>query len=207
MIDNSITKNKEYQSRKYNDLSSEFQKLHYSAVRAFELIALMYNRLTLVENFSHKEAVARIQNDHKYLAGFSKRNIPRYLPRDNLSVPRRVVRPRWPKNSATEPNGHSKLSNNTQEQDKNPKLSLAHDNTNAKRTDVNLATKLSAQSSECSGCIELSLENRELKEALEKTSQLVTADNVAYAASLNEIHDVLEFEFYLLKQQILDYWG
>jgi uncharacterized protein YfbU (UPF0304 family) len=82
--------NKEFQNHTYNELSSEFQKVHPSAVRAFQLIASMYNRLTLVENFSHKDAVSKIQNDHKHLAGFSKRNISRNLPLDNPNVQRRV---------------------------------------------------------------------------------------------------------------------
>jgi hypothetical protein len=40
-------------------------------------------------------------------------------------------------------------------------------------------------------------------------SKLITADNVAYAAaaSIDEIHNVLEFEFHLRKQEILDYIG
>jgi hypothetical protein len=206
--DNLRSINKEFQNRTYDDLSSEFQKLLPSAVRASELIALMYNRLTLVENFSHKEAVTKIHDDHKHLAGFSNRNIRRSLPLDNLNVPRRV-RPQWPKNSLTGANDASKLSSSIQGQDKNPKVSLTYINTDAKKTDANLTTKLSGQSAEYSSCIELSLENRELKEALEKSSKLITADNVAYAAalSINEIHNVLEFEFYLQKQEILDYLG
>jgi hypothetical protein len=131
--DNLPAINKEYQNRTYDDLSSEFQKVHSSAVRAFELIALMYNRLTLVENFSHKDAVTKIQNDHKHLAGFSKRNISRNLPLDNPAVPRRV-RTRWPKNSANETNEPSKSSNTTQRQDKNLKPSLIYDNADAKKT-------------------------------------------------------------------------
>src|SRR5919108_257881 len=87
----------------------EFQKLHSSAVRAYQLITLMYNRLTLIEKFSHKEAITKIQNDHKHLAGFSKRNIRRSLPLDNPYVPRRA-RPRWPKNSIAIDDDHSKLS-------------------------------------------------------------------------------------------------
>jgi hypothetical protein len=88
--DNLCTLNREYQNRTYDDLSSEFQKVHPCAVRAYQLIEFMYNRLTLVENFSHKDAIAKIQNDHKHLAGFSRRNITRNLPLDNPSVPRRI---------------------------------------------------------------------------------------------------------------------
>jgi hypothetical protein len=188
--DNLRSINKEYQNRTYDDLSSEFQEVHPSAVRAYQLIALMYNRLTLVENFSHKEAVTKIQNDHEHLPGFSNRNISRNLPLDNPNVPRRV-RPQWHKNSITKANPASKLSNTIQRQ--NPKLSLTCDNTLGQPAE----------------CISLSLENRELKEALEKSSKLITADNVAYAVadSINQIHDVLEFEFYFRKQQILDHIG
>jgi hypothetical protein len=206
--DNLPSISKEYQNHSYDDLSSEFQKVYSSAVRAYQLIASMYNRLTLVENFSHKDAVAKMQNDHKHLAGFSKRNISRSLPLDNPRVPRRV-RPSWRKSSCTEANTPSKLCSTIQGQDENPKPSLTYDNADAKKTDANLATKPSAQSAECSSCIELSLENRELKEALKKTSQLITTDKIAHAssASINQIHNVLEFEFQLRKQEILDYLG
>jgi hypothetical protein len=188
--DNLSAINKEYQNRTYDDLSSEFQKEYPSAVRAYQLTALMYNRLTLVENFSHKNAIAKIHNDHKHLAGFSKRNISRSLPLDNPNVQRRV-KPKWRKNSLTGANEPQKSSITIQGQ--------------------NLAAKPSGQSAECSSCIELSLENRELKEALDKTSQLITADHVAYAssASINETNknNTLEFEFHLRKQEILDYLG
>jgi hypothetical protein len=215
MKDNLITKNKEYQSRTYNDLSSEFQKLYHSAVRAFELIGLMYDRLTLVEKLSHKVAVAKIHNDHRHLAGFSKRNITRNLPLNNPSVPRRV-RPSWPKNSINETNEPSKLSNTGHIQGKNPKLSLTHGNEGTRKNSTNLATKAAAQPMESSSCKILYLKNCELKEALEKTSQLTTADNIAFAAaaaSINEIHnknvqcDILHFEFHLAKQEILDHMG
>jgi len=61
----------------------------------------MYNRLTLVENVSHKEALIKIHNDHRDLEGFSARNIHRYLPSSNPNIPRRVVTPRH-NNSLTE---------------------------------------------------------------------------------------------------------
>ncbi len=193
--DNLPAINKEYQNRDYDDLSSEFQKVYPSVVRASQLIALMYNRLTIVENSSHKDAIAKIHNDHKHLAGFSNRNISRSLPLDNSHVPRRI-RTSWRKSSRTEANTPSKLSNTIQGQDENP----------AKKTDANLAVKPFAQSAEW---VELSLENHELKEALEKSSKPITADNVVHAAapSINEIHNVLEFEFPLSKKEILDYLG
>jgi hypothetical protein len=57
--DNLVATNKEYQNRTYNDFSSEFQKVHPSAVRAFQLIALMYNRLTLVEKLDHNSQLQK----------------------------------------------------------------------------------------------------------------------------------------------------
>jgi hypothetical protein len=112
MEDNLTTDNdvKEYQKRSYQDLSSEFQKLY---PRVVQLIPLMYNRLTLVDNLSHKQAVAKIYNDHQHLYGFGKRNIRRNLPLDNESVPRRN-RPTWPKNSIIKTEVASELSNTTQ---------------------------------------------------------------------------------------------
>jgi hypothetical protein len=62
---------------------------------------MMYNRLTLVDNVSHKEALIKIRNDHRNLEGFSTRNIHRYLPSNNPYIPRRVVTPRH-NNSLTE---------------------------------------------------------------------------------------------------------
>ena len=62
---------------------------------------MMYNRLTFVDNVSHKEALIRIRNDHRNLEGFSARNIHRYLPSSNPNIPRRVVTPRH-NNSLTE---------------------------------------------------------------------------------------------------------
>ena len=60
----------------------------------------MYNRLTLVDRLTHKDALEKIIADHQHFSGFSSRNIRRYLPSDNSTVPKRV-RPSWPKNSMT----------------------------------------------------------------------------------------------------------
>jgi hypothetical protein len=110
---------KEYQKRSYQDLSSEFKRL---CGRAVQLVPLMYNRLTLVDNLSHKEAVAKIYNDHRHLSGFSGRNIRRNLPSDNVTVPRRI-RPSWPKNIITKDDDASRLSNTIQEQKRNALVS------------------------------------------------------------------------------------
>ena len=69
----------------------------------------MYNRLTIVDRLSHKEAMLKIANDHKHLPGFSDRNVRRYLPSYNPNRPRRV-RTRRPKNSATISVDNPKLS-------------------------------------------------------------------------------------------------
>ena len=85
MMNNTTTA--EYEKKSYEDLSLEFQKLFPSALRAFELIPLMYNRLTLVDKLSHKEASTKICDDHRHLSGFSKRNIRRYWPSNNPITP------------------------------------------------------------------------------------------------------------------------
>jgi hypothetical protein len=69
----------------------------------------MYNRLTIVDRLSHKEATLKIANDHKHLLGFSDRNVRRYLPSHNPNIPHRIRTPR-PKNSATKAVDNPKLS-------------------------------------------------------------------------------------------------
>lgn len=97
-----------YRNRTYQELSEEFKKLYPIAVRAFELIPQMYNRLTLVDKLTHREALSKMYFDHKDLPGFSSRNIQRYLPSDNPNKPTRVVTPRH-KSSRTELNTDKKL--------------------------------------------------------------------------------------------------
>jgi hypothetical protein len=99
----------EISNHSYEDLSLEFQKLYPYAVRAFKLIPLMYDRLTLVDKLSHKEASTKICDDHRHLSGFSKRNIRRYWPSNNPITPRRV-RPSCPKNSFSKIKEPSELS-------------------------------------------------------------------------------------------------
>jgi len=117
MEDNLLTEDevKEYQKRSYDDLSSEFQRLYPRVIR---LIPPMYNRLTLVDKLSHKEAIAKIYNDHRDLPGFSRRNIRRNLPLDNATVPRRI-RPSRPKNSTIESEEAPELSGTIHEQNQN----------------------------------------------------------------------------------------
>jgi hypothetical protein len=113
--------NQEYLSRTYEDLSNELQKIYPAAARAFVLIPLMYNRLTLVDMLNHKDAIEKIVADHRTLSGFSARNIRRYLPPDNLIIPKRI-RPSWPKNSNTEANNSLQLSNTEQEKNSEAEL-------------------------------------------------------------------------------------
>jgi hypothetical protein len=116
----------EYQRRTYEDLSNELQKVYPVAARAFELIPLMYNRLTLVDGLTHRNAFERIVADHQHLSGFSARNIRRHLPSDSLTVPKRV-RPSWPKNSITESSELPRLSSIERENVTGPELHHQND--------------------------------------------------------------------------------
>src|SRR5215831_8757796 len=91
----------EYKHKSYEELSREFQEVYPAAVRAFSLIPQMYNRLTFIDDRTHKDALTKIRNDHDHLPGFTERNIRRYLPANNPNIPRRVRTSR-PKNSPTE---------------------------------------------------------------------------------------------------------
>lgn len=95
----------------YEDLSNEFQSLYPTVVRAYQLIGMMYNRLTLIDGFGHREAFKKIYEDHKHLSGFSSRNLRRYLPQDNPNVPHRVRTSR-PNSSGTEIIRHPESNNN-----------------------------------------------------------------------------------------------
>ncbi len=106
----------DYYNRSYEDISKEFQTLFPSAIRAFQLVPLMYNRLTLVDNLSHSTAVERIYNDHHHMPGFSRRSITRYLPADNPAVPHRVT-PSWRKKSITYNENKEKSSADEQYED------------------------------------------------------------------------------------------
>jgi hypothetical protein len=113
----------EYEQKTYEDLSNELQKIYPAAARAYELIPLMYNRLTLIDRLTHKNAVEKIIADHQQLFGFSARNIRRYLPSGNPLLPKRV-RPPWPKNIHTETESQSQLSNTEQESNTQTELDI-----------------------------------------------------------------------------------
>ncbi|PWU82050.1 MAG: hypothetical protein DLM72_03810 [Candidatus Nitrosopolaris wilkensis] len=100
----------EFEDKTYEDLSQEFEGVYSAAANAFELVPQMYNRLTLVDGLTHKEALVKIHNDHRNLAGFTQRNIRRYLPGDNHQI-RKRIRTSRPKNSSTEAAEHLELSN------------------------------------------------------------------------------------------------
>ena len=105
----------EYKYKSYEELSQEFQA---AAGRAFELIPQMYNRLTLIDGLKHKDALAKMRNDHVHLRGFTPRNIRRYLPANNPNIPRRVRTSR-PKNSPTETSAETSFSDTKHNDEKN----------------------------------------------------------------------------------------
>jgi hypothetical protein len=80
----------EYKYKSYEELSQEFQKVYPAATRTFVLIPQMYNRL--IDGLTHKEALAKIHNDHNHLPGFTERNIRRYLPANNPNIPKGLGR-------------------------------------------------------------------------------------------------------------------
>jgi hypothetical protein len=158
------TFNFSYQNRTYRGLSEEFKKLYPIAVRAFELIPQMYNRLTLVDKLTHKEAVCKMFEDHKHLPGFSSRNIQRYLPPDNPNKPTRIVTPRH-KSSRTELKTDKKLSVT-----KSTTIKFPKDNEDDFKP-VSVSSK-----TECPNCISFLTKIKELEEALKLTSKFSSAN-------------------------------
>jgi hypothetical protein len=110
----------EYKHKSYEELSQEFKKVYPAPARAFELIPQMYNRLTRVDGLTHKDALAKMHNDHDHLHGFTQRNIRRYLPANNPNIPRRVRTSR-PKNSPTETSVETSFSDTKHNGEKNIK--------------------------------------------------------------------------------------
>jgi hypothetical protein len=63
---------------------------------------------------------------------------------------------------------------------------------------------------ECSSCKDLTIENRELKEIIEKSSQLITADKVVstseststYDYDMDASNDILPFEFSMIFREL-----
>ena len=150
--------NEPYGTKTYPELSAEFRTTYGGAC---DLIPLMYTRLTEIDKLSHIAAITKIYEDHKDLAGFSRRNIYRALPADNSIVPRRVV-PSRHKSSITELNQPLKLSNT--------KSFYSDEESKGKPT----ANEISSH--QCPGCKILKQKNQELEEALKKSSGPTTAD-------------------------------
>jgi hypothetical protein len=219
----------EFRTRTYAELSKEFKELYPKATRAYQLIPLMYNRLTLIDCLSDKEARLKIANDHKQLPGFSHRNVRRHLPLNNPKVPHRV-RPSRPKNSIAEADYNPIFSINEHTQNeghdvpkkrtgtknavdvsqrpivdeddiKSGNISTSSHSDSCSHTayDIRKQPQLQPQSGqqctpnlqECSGCKDLTTENRELKDALKKATAFTTA-NDTYVAS--QVPDTLDFE-------------
>lgn len=102
------------------------------------------------------------------------------------------------------------------ENEENP---LTSDNTNSTIFAATLSQpprlkdQLNQDLKECSSCIDLYRENCELKEAVEKTTQLITADKMSTTACSSPVDNkaaqsgILEFEFHLRRKDILDHMG
>ena len=154
--------NIEYQKLSYEDLSKEFRKIYPNVIRAFQLIPLMYDRLSLIDGLCHKRALKKIRDDHKDLPGFSHRNIYRYLPSDNPNIPHRIVSSRH-KSSRPESNLIKKLS------------SAKH------LKNLVEPKKVDEREIECTRCLHLQKRNVELEEALVANSRFTKADKVQTA--------------------------
>ncbi|MGA9842829.1 MAG: hypothetical protein WBQ25_10980 [Nitrososphaeraceae archaeon] len=133
-LDNDNSK-EEFRTKTYEMLSSEFQELCPKVARAHQLAAHMYDRLTLIEKLSHKEARSKIINDHKHIPGFSDRNVRRCLPSNNPNVPHRV-RPSWPKSSITNTSSNTKLDILKHKQAENTVLNNNTEQDNVESSDV-----------------------------------------------------------------------
>ena len=191
----------EYRTRTYEELSTEFQQLYPKAIRAYQLIPLMYNRLTLVDNFSHKQARRKIINDHQYLPGFSDRNVRRYFPENNPVVPHRIRPPRPKNDYAKDGSTGTVLNVPNQNSDESPyepvvntnnfeleniisKLSTpdaSFNDNDPKRSLLQVEPKekeISQSLNECANCQELSAKVADLNEALLKATALSTADKI-----------------------------
>jgi hypothetical protein len=192
----------EYKTRTYEDLSSEFQKLYPQAVRAHQLIPQMYNRLTLVDRLSHKEAMLKMANDHKHLLGFSDRNVRRYLPSHNPNIPHRV-RTRRPKNSATISVDNPKLSMSEHKQNELINASTSTHIETSSSTDMDYdVTKIS----------QLQLDKHEQMEPTPPPT-MTSKPTIDHSSSQSDNDDnevqnnnLLSFEFWLPVREVLGYF-
>ncbi len=146
-----------FQNRTYDELSIEFRQLYPAALRAFQLIPLMYNRLTLVDSLTHKVALRKIYDDHKDLPGFSRRNIYRSLPKDNPCIPRKIV-----------PERHKTSSTVTE---------MANSLSVTEKAKATATESKENERESCPNCQLLRTKKEELEEALEKSAGPTKAAN------------------------------
>jgi hypothetical protein len=216
----------EEDDRPYEELSKEFQERWPTAVRAFELIPLMYNRLTKVDGYTHKAAINKINNDHAHLPGFSKRNIRRYLPADNPKVPHRIRTPR-PKTSITENDSGEKFSDSgLDEQDYGSKDSNIDSAVGSSSQDAGHKKDHKPQEgheqlptipegNDCPNCQELTDKIKELEEELEYFNAQVQArqedeefdrgESLANDDEVKKSRQPIDFEFCLKLRGVRKY--
>ena len=174
----------EYKYKSYEELSQELQQ---AVARAFVLIPQMYNRLTLVDGLPHKDALAKIRNDHNHLSGFTERNIRRYLPANNPNIPRRVMTSR-PKNSATETCVGTFFSDTKHNDEKNinhkiGRQSISNDVVDDVSSDETIQIEGVTANRNVKSDLGEAPHSQEPKEALKEATNLSTVDAVPIAAN------------------------
>ena len=109
------SKHGEYQLRTFEELRAELLYHLPHVYRAIQLVPIIYDRLTLIDGRSHKEAFseickifAQVRRSFPDERGLCDRNLYRYLPEDNPHVPRRTHPPDATRQSQEERN-HSPL--------------------------------------------------------------------------------------------------
>lgn len=172
----------EFRYKSYEELSKEFQEACLAAARAIVLIPQMYDRLTLIDGLTHKEAIAKIRNDHGHVQGFSPRNIRRYLPANNANIPRRV-RTSCPKNSVTKTCVETSFSD-TEHNNENINHNIGRESISSDRTiQMEGVTSTRQDLGECPSC-------QEPKEAPRSTTNLSTVDTIHTAANNSDKADL-----------------
>jgi len=108
------SKHGEYQLRTFEELRAELLYHLPHVYRAIQLVPIIYDRLTLIDGRSHKEAFfeickifAQVRRNFPEERGLSDRNLYRYLPEDNPHVPRRIRPPNATRQSRDENNAFS----------------------------------------------------------------------------------------------------
>ena len=186
----------DYYNRSYEDISKEFQTLFPSAIRAFQLVPLMYNRLTLVDNLSHSTAVERIYNDHHHMPGFSRRSITRYLPADNPAVPHRVT-PSWRKKSPAQTDKEEELSNYEQYKENIGKEGQSMPS--ARFLDNPVSSMIESENLKSYDVQEIKDEKQQLAERLTILQELHTRD----IATIKDLNEVISNGSFVVAEQVL----